>query len=204
MDQTMSRSAVAVGSSDDVLPTPPDGAGVGPLIVPTCARGIGEVIQHPEGPALIDGVRIEPYTLFSDDRGYFFEVLRAGGGLPSHFPVETTQVSATLSYSGTIKAFHYHCHQSDCWVPAHGMLQVALVDLRIGSPTYGRRNTIYVGVLRPWQVLIPPGVAHGYKAVGPEPAMLVYVTSRFYNPFDEGRVAFDDRRINYDWSIQHK
>jgi dTDP-4-dehydrorhamnose 3,5-epimerase-like enzyme len=34
--------------------------------------------------------------------------------------------------------------------------------------------------------------------------MLIYVTSRFYNPLDEGRVAFDDRRINYDWSIQHK
>jgi dTDP-4-dehydrorhamnose 3,5-epimerase len=204
MEQTLSRPAVAVAAAADLLPTPPDAAGFGPLAVPTCARGVGDVIQHPDAPGLIAGVRITPYTLFSDDRGYFFEVMRSGGGLAADFPADTTQVAATLSYSGTIKAFHYHCHQSDCWVPAHGMLQVALVDLRLDSPTYGRRNTIYVGVLRPWQVLIPPGVAHGYKALGTEPAMLVYVTSRFYNPFDEGRVAFDDRRVNYDWSIQHK
>ena len=46
------------------------------------------------------------------------------------------------------------------------MLQIALVDLRPDSPTYGRRNTIYAGNLRPWQMLIPPGVAHGYKVLG--------------------------------------
>jgi dTDP-4-dehydrorhamnose 3,5-epimerase len=204
MDHTLSELTVAVAPLDDVLPAPADGTSVGPLVVPTCERGIGDVIQHPDARSLIDGVRIAPYPLFSDDRGYFFEVMRSGGGLAADFPLDTTQVSTTLSYSGTIKAFHYHCHQTDCWVPAHGTLQVALVDLRIDSPTYGRRNTLYVGVLRPWQVLIPPGVAHGYKAVGPEPVMLVYVTSRFYNPFDEGRIAFDDRRINYDWSVQHK
>ena len=46
------------------------------------------------------------------------------------------------------------------------MFQVALVDLRLGSPTFGERNTMYVGALRPWQVLIPPGVGHGYKIIG--------------------------------------
>ena len=46
-----------------------------------------------------------------------------------------------------------------------GLFQVALADLREGSPTYAERNTIYIGALRPWQVLIPPGVAHGYNAV---------------------------------------
>ena len=63
-----------------------------------------------------------------------------------------------------------------------GLLQVALVDLRMGSPTYGARNTLYMGALRPWQILIPPGVAHGYKVIGSEPAMLVYLTDRFYDP----------------------
>jgi len=203
MEQTITRIAVADVRPQQVLPTPA-GARVGPLVVPDCSRGIGEVIQRPDSPALIDGVRADPYPLFSDDRGYFLEVLRTGGGLAADFPAETTQVSATLSYAGTIKAFHYHGHQSDCWVPVHGMLQVALLDLRLDSPTFGRRNTLYLGVFRPWQLLIPPGVAHGYKAIGPEPAMLVYVTSRFYDPYDEGRVAFDDSRINYDWAVQHK
>jgi dTDP-4-dehydrorhamnose 3,5-epimerase len=203
MEQTLPHTAAAIEVSYDVLPTPPGAADIGPLVVPTCMHGIGDVVQHVNSP-LIDGVKVEPYTLFPDDRGYFFEVLRLGGGLTAAFPAKTIQVSATLSYPGTIKAFHYHCHQTDCWAPAQGMLQVALVDLRLGSATFGRRNTLYLGVLRPWQVLIPPGVAHGYKAIGPGPSMLVYVTSRFYDPFDEGRIAFDDQRINYDWAVQHK
>ena len=67
------------------------------------------------------------------------------------FRPETTQISAALNYPGTIKAFHFHLHQTDCWTPAKGMLQVALADLRRGSPTFGMRNTMYVGALRPWQ-----------------------------------------------------
>ena len=67
-----------------------------------------------------------------------------------------------------------------------GLLQVALVDLRLGSPTFGARNTLYVGGLRPWQILIPPGVAHGYKVIGKEDSMLVYLTDRFYDPRGRG------------------
>ena len=172
--------------------------------VPVCSRGVGDVIASPASPALIDGVQLQPFPIWSDDRGYFFEAMRAGCGLVSDFPMRSTQVSATLGYPGTIKAFHYHVHQTDCWIPAMGTLQVALVDLRPDSRTFGARNTIYVGVLRPWQIAIPPGVAHGYKVVGAEPSMLIYVTSRFYDAQDEGRIAYDDSRLNYDWTVQHK
>jgi len=48
-----------------------------------------------------------------------------------------------------VKAFHYHLHQTDCWIPVKGMLQVALVDLRLGSPTFGLRNTMYLGRCAP-------------------------------------------------------
>jgi dTDP-4-dehydrorhamnose 3,5-epimerase len=127
-----------------------------------------------------------------------------GRGLASGFPPESTQISAALNYPGTVKAFHFHLHQHDCWTPVKGLLQVVLVDLRLGSPTHGARNTMYLGGLRPWQVLIPPGVAHGYKVVGREEALLVYLTDRFYNPKDEGRIAYNDPGINYDWETQHK
>src|SRR5262249_6298631 len=117
---------------------------------------------------------------------------------------ESTQVSAALNYPGIIKAFHYHLHQTDFWVPAQGMFQIVLADLRHGSRTFGKRNTIYAGSLRPWQALIPPGVWHGYKVSGRDPAMLIYVTDRFYNPKDEGRIPYNDPGINYDWELQHK
>lgn len=172
--------------------------------VPRCEKGIGAVITSPNSDRLLEGVRVEPIALWPDDRGHFLEVLRVGHGLAGTYPPETSQVSATLTRPGVIKAFHHHQHQHDCWTVVNGMLQIALVDLRRDSETFGQRNTLYVGTMRPWQVLIPPGVAHGYKVISPEPAMLVYVTSRFYNPADELRIPYNDSRVNYDWETQFK
>ena len=172
--------------------------------IPRCEKGIGAVITTPKSERLLAGVRVEPLALWPDDRGHFLEVLRVGHGLAGDFPPATSQVSATLTRPGVIKAFHHHLHQHDCWTVVSGMLQIALADLRRDSPTFGQRNTMYVGTMRPWQVLIPPGVAHGYKVISAEPAMLVYVTSRFYNPDDELRIPYNDSRVNYDWETQFK
>jgi len=174
------------------------------LVTPACETGIGKVIVAADSKDLLAGVEVYPYPVWPDDRGYFLEIARMGQGLTQRFPKESTQLSAALSYPGTIKAFHFHRHQTDCWVPIQGMLQVALVDLRKGSPTYGERNTMYVGALRRWQLLIPPGVAHGYKVIGSDPALLVYLTDRFYDPKDEGRIPYNDPQIRYDWETQHK
>lgn len=173
------------------------------LVIPRCDVGIGDVILKPDSDKLIDGVRIQPVSVWPDDRGYFLEIFRSGMGLVSDFG-DATQVSAALSYPNTIKAFHYHLHQTDCWSVVQGMFQFALVDLRRGSRTHGARNTMYCGTLRPWQVLIPPGVAHGYKVVGTDAGVLVYATDCFYNPKDEGRIPHNDGAINYDWSTQFK
>lgn len=174
------------------------------LTVPDCPPGIGTLITSPGADGLIADVVIAPQTVWPDDRGYFFEVGRIGQGLIAHFPVESIQISATMTYPGAIKAFHYHVRQSDCWVPSTGMLQVALIDLREQSRTYGVKNTLYIGQLRPWALVVPPGVAHGYKVIGTDPAGLIYVTSRWYDPADEGRLGYDDPRLNYDWELQHK
>jgi dTDP-4-dehydrorhamnose 3,5-epimerase len=174
------------------------------ISTPICEPGIGKVIRKPDSPDLIAGVLAQSYDLWPDDRGYFLEVIRMQRGLAASFPPEATQVSAALSYPGTIKAFHFHLHQTDLWVPMSGAFQVALVDLRPESPTYGLKNTLYVGTLKPWQLLIPPGVGHGYKVVGETSAVLVYVTSQIYNPSDEGRIPYNDPSIQYDWETQHK
>jgi dTDP-4-dehydrorhamnose 3,5-epimerase len=174
------------------------------LKIPVCDPGIGKVILSPASKDLIEGVKIEPFSVWPDDRGYFLEVARMGQGLVTDFPKDSSQVSAALNYPGTIKAFHYHKFQTDFWVPGAGLLQVALVDLRPNSTTFGVKNTLYVGPLRPWQMLIPPGVAHGYKVVGEQPSFLVYVTNKTYNPSDEGRIPYNHPEIAYDWELQHK
>ena len=176
----------------------------GDLCIPDCEPGIGSVVRTIDSPDLIAGVRLASVAVWPDDRGYFLEVLRLGSGLVDNFAAVELQVSAALSYPDTVKAFHYHQLQTDCWTLPVGSLQVALVDLRRQSPTYARKNTLYVGLARPWQIRIPPGVAHGYKVIGTEAALMVYTTDRIYNPLDEGRIAFDDAQIAYDWATQHK
>ena len=67
---------------------------------------------------------------------------------------------------GPSRPFTIICTRPTSGSPRTGMFQVALVDLRAGSPHLRARNTLYVGALRPWQILIPPGVGHGYKVIG--------------------------------------
>jgi len=190
----MSAAVMALGMTD---------AGI-ELVVPRAEAGIGQVILSPGSADLIAGVEIKPFSIWPDDRGYFLEVARLGQGVVAGFPAETTQVSAALNYPGIIKAFHFHRFQTDYWVAAAGLLQVALVDLRSNSATFGKKNTLYVGAIRPWQLLIPPGIAHGYKVIGDQPSVLVYITNRTYDPKDEGRIAYNDSFIAYDWELQHK
>src|SRR5579883_193083 len=187
-------SAVALGTIE---------SGVA-IEIPKAQPGIGKVILSPTSADLIADVALQPFPLWPDDRGYFLEIARLGEGLVAEFPAKGSQVSAALNYPGIIKAFHFHRHQTDYWVPAAGLLQVVLVDLRRQSRTFGAKNTLYVGALRPWQIRIPPGVAHGYKVIGEQPSVLVYITNRTYNPDDEGRIAYNDGSIAYDWELQHK
>jgi dTDP-4-dehydrorhamnose 3,5-epimerase len=171
-------------------------------------RSLGKIISRPDSPDLIDGVVIESMQVHPDDRGFFAELARLGSeGIAARMVADgrrQIQISTTLTYPGTIKAIHYHYEQTDLWAPIAGMLQVFLYDMRRSSKTFGLINTLYVGQLRPWEILIPPGVGHGYRVLGTQPAQLVYFTDRFYNPKDEGRLPYDHPDIGYDWEIQHK
>lgn len=181
--------------------------GIEMAIARRTAKTLGKIIAKPNAPDLIEGVLIEPLQMYPDDRGFFCELARLGKGLASKMvPDEQRkiQVSLTLTYPGTIKAIHYHSEQTDLWAPVSGMVQVFLYDLRRNSSTFGAINTIFAGRFQPWEILIPPGVAHGYKALGVEPIQLIYFTDRHYNPADELRLPYDHPDIAYDWEIQHK
>ena len=170
------------------------------------SKSIGDVILQMDSPLLIKGVIIEAVTPYPDDRGFFAELFRVGASKLTAGLAQcpTLQISFAASYPGTIKALHYHFEQTDYWAPIQGMFQVVLCDLRINSNMHGSINTIYLGLLRPWRLKIPPGVGHGYKVVGQDLAMLTYLTDRFYNPQDEGRLPYDHAFLNYDWELQHK
>lgn len=161
-------------------------------------RDVGVVIAAPGAAGLIAGVEITEGKIWPDDRGFFSELFRLPEG------TGVTQVSASMSYAQVVKGIHYHRAQTDCWAPVRGAFQMVLVDLRCESATFGAVNTIFAGEWRPWRIRIPPGVGHGYKVLGDGPGLMVYATDRYYDPDDEGRIAYDDRGLNYAWETQFR
>lgn len=147
---------------------------------------------------MINGVIITPLKTHSDDRGYFREIARRpGSGLDN-----IAQLSATMSYPGIIKAFHYHNRQDDLWYCAAGMIQAVLYDRRADSVTYKETQVVLMGDHNPVSVFIPHGVVHGYKVLGPQVALVIYATSHKYDPADELRIPHDDLAIGFDWNIK--
>lgn len=156
---------------------------------------------------MIDGVRIKELRIWPDKvdpgeqvarPGFLTEVLREDEGLLRHFG----QTTMTLAHPGTVKAFHWHQRQDDLWFVATGQALIVLHDLRDSSSTKGETQTILAGAGDYKLVVIPVGVAHGYKVLGSEPVILIYHTTEAYNAStpDEERVPADDPGIGFDWS----
>ncbi|HRR55638.1 MAG TPA: dTDP-4-dehydrorhamnose 3,5-epimerase family protein [Acidobacteriota bacterium] len=145
---------------------------------------------------MIDGVHLRDLITHRDERGFFRELIRVTDGF---FSEGFGQWSHSLMYSGVVKAWHIHRKQVDWWYVPVGVLKVALYDARPDSPTHGELMEFLAGENQPAVVLrIPPGIAHGCKCLE-GPAHLFYVTSRTYDPEDEGRIPHDDPSIGYDW-----
>jgi dTDP-4-dehydrorhamnose 3,5-epimerase len=145
---------------------------------------------------MIEGVQIKKLVTNTDDRGYFREIIRVTDEI---FGEGFGQLSHSLMHVGVVKAWHVHPTQIDWWYVPIGALKVALHDLREQSPTKGVTVEFLLGDVYSAQVVkIPAGVAHGCMALS-GPSHLFYVTSRVYDPHEEGRVAYDDPDIGYDW-----
>ena len=151
---------------------------------------------------MIDGVVVKECVVHGDDRGLLMEVVRDDE--PIFRAVK--QTTFTISYPGVIKAFHWHRRQWDVWFFSSGMAQIVIYDLREGSPTCGRTDVLYAGLHKPLVIAIPPGVAHGYRVLGSEPAALFYHTTEHYDAAapDEERIPFDDPRIGFDWRTKNR
>ncbi|MEW6741625.1 MAG: dTDP-4-dehydrorhamnose 3,5-epimerase family protein [Planctomycetota bacterium] len=146
---------------------------------------------------------IKGLVVHPDDRGHFAEIFRTGEAVCAGFEVK--QSSLTMTRPGVIKAFHFHCEQDDIFVPVKGIVRIALLDFREGSPTYGIANSVFAGELYLKAVRIPKGVAHGYEVLGNDVMTMVYYTNQHYNPKDEFRQAHDDPEIGFVWwGVHHR
>ena len=144
----------------------------------------------------IQGVVIKDLVTHPDQRGFFREIIRV---TDDFFNPGFGQWSHSLMVAGVLKAWHIHQVQTDYWYVATGVLRVGLWDCRVGSPTHGQTMDFRMGEGQPGRLAkIPPGVAHGCKALV-APANLIYMTTHIYNPADEGRIPHDSPDVVFDW-----
>ncbi|MCD6588202.1 MAG: dTDP-4-dehydrorhamnose 3,5-epimerase family protein [Candidatus Fermentibacteraceae bacterium] len=146
----------------------------------------------------IQGVEVRHCSTFPDGRGSFAEVFRSRWPEASSFG-EEIQVNLSRSHKGTVRGLHFHNRQSDWWIPVSGTLQIALADLRDGSPTFLKTHVLQLNSDDCSSVLIPPGVAHGFLAISD--VTLVYVVNRYYDGSDEQGVAWNDPVLKIQWAL---
>jgi dTDP-4-dehydrorhamnose 3,5-epimerase len=147
---------------------------------------------------VIEGVRVRDLEPHADARGCLTELLR------SDWPEFTRfgQAIATVNKPGVIRAWHWHREQTDVIVVLQGRALLPLFDGRPGSPTFGQIEERIGDGDHPFALVVPPGVYHGYKTIGVEPALILNFPDRTYDPCDpdEQRIPYDDPSVPYDWS----
>jgi dTDP-4-dehydrorhamnose 3,5-epimerase len=145
----------------------------------------------------ISGVVVNELKLLPNDRGRLMEIQRADEpGFPGF-----GQAYMTSTYDGVVKAWYRHETQVDQIVVLTGLLKLVLYDDRDGSPTKGVIQEVVLGELAPRLVRIPPGVWHGFQAIGGHEAFTLHLNTVPYDPArpDEERLPPDSDLIPYRW-----
>lgn len=148
----------------------------------------------------IDGVRFIEPKRFGDQRGYFFESWHLAKynetGITSRF----VQDNCSMSRYGTIRGLHYQLvhPQAKLVQVLMGRVYDVVVDIRVGSPTFGRWVGGELSGENGRQLYIPEGFAHGFCVLSDE-AIFSYKCSDYYRPEDEGGVLWSDPAIGISW-----
>ena len=151
---------------------------------------------------MIQGVQVKQLKPIPDERGMVMEILRSDDELFAKFG----QVYLSVVYPGVVKGWHFHKVQTDYFAIVKGMAKVVLYDPRDGSPTRGEVQELFIGEQNPVLLVIPPGVIHGMKGVGTEPAYMINCPTELYRyeQPDEFRRPPDDPSIPYDWKLKNR
>lgn len=152
----------------------------------------------------IQGLFIIEPDVYGDSRGYFFESFsKKRFEEQTGINVDFVQDNESRSTYGVVRGLHFqrppHVQAKLVRVVSGRVLDVA-VDLREGSPTYGRHVAVELSGENHRQVFIPKGFAHGFSVLSEE-AVFQYKCDDYYAPETEGAVAWDDPDIAIDWRI---
>ena len=153
----------------------------------------------------IEGVVIIEPKIFGDERGYFFESFNAAE-FARKVGVNTVFVQDNESKSkyGVLRGLHFQkgeFAQSKLGRVGEGRVIDVAVDIRRGSPTFGKHVAVELSKENKRQLFIPRGFAHGF-AVLSEEAVFQYKCDNLYAPDHEGAIAWNDPKIGIDWQIR--
>lgn len=140
----------------------------------------------------IDGVFVKDLTAHVDGRGDVIELWsQSWPEFKDKTIVPTKHAYQSATDPGVVKCWHLHKVHTDQFTVTRGKLQVSLIDVRENSPTFGQANKIILGVQKPKFIKIPPGIIHGWKALGDKETIVVNFQSHPYDAGDEFKFAWD-------------
>lgn len=147
-------------------------------------------------------VVIEP-RVFDDARGYFFESYSKRRFDEVVRPIEFVQDNESMSTRGVIRGLHFQrppFSQSKLVRCVRGAVLDVVVDIRRGSPTYGRHIAVELTGENRRQLFVPRGFAHGFAVLSDE-AVFQYKCDNYYHPESEGGISIADHSLGIDWRI---
>lgn len=153
----------------------------------------------------IEGLLLIKPKVFSDDRGYFFESYNEEVYRNAGIDLCFVQDNISKSKKGTIRGLHYQIGDKAqgklCKVIYGKVLDVA-VDIRFGSPTFGKYFASELSEENHTQLWIPPGFAHGFSVLSDE-VIFSYKCTTLYSKEHERAILYNDKELNINWMVNN-
>lgn len=153
-------------------------------------------------PGSVPGLVVVEPRVFRDERGLFLESFNAARFEELGLPVTFVQDNHSRSKRGVLRGLHYQINrpQGKLVTVVHGEVFDVAVDIRRGSPTFGRWHGMILSAATPTLLWIPPGFAHGFCVLSDE-ADFLYKCTDLYSPADDRAIRWNDPAIAIDWPV---
>ena len=141
---------------------------------------------------------------FGDGRGYFCETWNSQKLAEAGIEIDFVQDNESVSrYAGTVRGLHYQAPpfaQAKLVRVVSGSILDVAVDVRVGSPDYGKWVSVELSACNGRQLLVPRGFLHGFVTLAPE-THVIYKVDNFYNAEADGAVIWNDPDLAIDWTV---
>ena len=152
---------------------------------------------------IIPGVFILEPSVFGDHRGYFLESFNLEKFEENVCSIKFFQDNESKSTKGVLRGLHFQkppFDQTKLVRCIYGEVMDVVVDIRKGSPTYGKHMTVKLSGENKRQLFIPKGFAHGFSVLS-ETAVFAYKVDNTYAPEYDSGIRYDDKELNIDWGL---